>query len=130
MSNSISVQLNTTSRVDNVTSTLGSSVTAQLTSSNVIIQSVGVTNSGWTQLTLGSLTDVRNLFIWNDNTNLTGSYITIATGSSGGNPLTILAPGDGANIPWSGSFNGLYGRVVASSSLAGNGLIQYQATQS
>lgn len=136
MANSLSVQISVNSRVDNVTSTLSSTVTNQLTSSNVIIASANVNAAGWTQLSLGTLTDVQNIYVLNDNTvnatgtnNTTASYIAVATASNGGNQLAILPPGTGMNIPWSGSYNSLYGKVVSAAPFT-NGVLQYVVNQS
>jgi hypothetical protein len=129
MANSIQVQTSMNSTVDNMTLSIRSSVTSNTTSSNALGQSVNISASGWAQLSTGSLTDIRTMAFYNDNAVNTASVITIATGSAGQNPLATLQPGDGAIIPWSGSINGLYAKVV-SANPAVNGVIQYQAQQS
>jgi hypothetical protein len=129
MANSISVQTSMTSTVDGFTLSKASSLSANTTSSNAIGQTLSVTSSVWTQLSLGILTDVTNIYVWNDNTVNTASVVSVATGSTGGNVIAVLQPGAAASIPWSGSFNGLYAKVVTAAP-AINGTVQYIAQQS
>lgn len=69
---------------------------------NGIWQSLNVTSSGWTALPTSSLSDFRYGVFVND-LQLTGSNITIATGSAGQYPLAVLQPDDVYILPGSGS---------------------------
>ena len=134
MSNSISVQLTTTNTIDNIRNVISNNQSLATTSSNVLVASQAVTSSAWTQLSLGSLTDIINVTLWADNTNYTSSTIAIASGSAGQNVFTILIPDSAATIPWSGSLGGLYAKVVSGypvgTATPPNGVVQYSVQQS
>ena len=126
--NTLNFSSNYNARIDNLN--LGGSATSaiQISSSNGLADSTTVTSSAYTQLTLGSLTDVRGLWVLNDNATYSSSFITIASGSTGQNVLTVLGSGDAALIPWSGSLNGLYAKITSGANT--NGVIQYAICQS
>jgi|ERR1035437_4107238 hypothetical protein len=130
MANNFNSSVFVTSRVDGLTiQSSNTSVNVNTTSSNAIGGTAASTGSVWTQQSLTPLTDVLSIWLYNDNTVFTASIISVATGSSGGNVLTILQPGFSAVIPWSGSLSGLYHKVVSS---APNtvGTLQFIAQQS
>src|ERR1035437_6735260 len=80
-----------TSRVDGlIIQSSNTSVNVNTTSSNAIGGTAASTGSGWTQQSLTPLTDVLSIWLYNDNTVLSASIISVATGSTGGNVLTIL----------------------------------------
>lgn len=99
-----------------------------ISSSNAIQQTVtNLTGSVYTQLSTGSLQNVSAIAIFNDNTVVSSSVVLICTGSSGGNVLSNgIQPGLSAQIPWTGSLNGLYATVVGG---AGTATIQYTLFQ-
>lgn len=131
MANTLNYTTNISAQVDALGFSANKSVNLGITSSNAIQQSVTIPTSSFTQISLGSLTNVRALWFWNDNVTFTSSVITVSTGSSGGNQLAVLQPGDSAMIPWSGSLNGLYANVINGASGNGitTGIIQYLAVQ-
>jgi hypothetical protein len=84
-----------------------------ISSSNAIQQSSLLTGSGWTPLSLGQCQNVVGISIWNDNTIYSASVVLLATGSAGGNLISVIQPGQAAAIPWSGSLGGLYASAIA-----------------
>ena len=131
MANSLTFNTSVNAQVDALGFTANKGVSVGITSSNAIQQSVTLSTSSYTQISLGNLTNVRALWFWNDNTVYTGSVISVATGSTGANQIALMNPGDAAVIPWSGSFNSLYAEVVNGASGNGvtQGVIQYVAVQ-
>lgn len=112
MANSISINQSFTSNCDGVRTTLATNITTFTTSSNFIAGGQAVTASGWTAVSLGGLTDIVGLTVYNDNSDYSASVIALATGSAGQNLLAVLTPGNQSTIPWSGSLAGLYAKVV------------------
>ena len=134
MANTYVASQTVTTTIDGVRSSLSTNNTTYVTSSNFIVGGQAVTASAWTSLSLGSLTDVIGLSIYNDNTLNTASVITVATGSAGQNVLGILIPGAQSTIAWSGSISGLYAKVTGGypfgASTPNNGTVQWIAQQS
>ena len=124
--NSLQFGSNFSARIDNLTLGGSSNSTLQISGSDGIAGSETVNNSTWTQLTLG-LSNVRALWMWNDNTVNSSSVITVASGSAGaGNPFAMLSSGDSALIPWSGStMLGIYAKIVGGTDTTG--VVQYSA---
>jgi hypothetical protein len=116
MSYTISWNTNISSVIDAMPFGLSKNVSFQVTSSNAIQQTVStISGSGWTQLSTGSLNNVAVIALFNDNSVNSASALVVATGSTGGNILATLQPGQTAVIPWSGSIGGLYTQVIGTS---------------
>ena len=134
MSNTLNMQTTYTATADSVRSVLTNNQNTQCSSSNFTAGSKTLGNAAWTLITdFSTLTDVAGFAVLNDNaTNYTASIISIATGSSGGSTVAVLIPGALATIPWSGSHNGLYGRVTGGYGVAiqPSGSVQFLAQQS
>jgi hypothetical protein len=134
MSNQISTQQTVTSVVDGVRTVLSSNQNTYTTSSNFIAGGQVVTSASWASISLGGLSDVRILTVTNDNTVYTASSIYVATGSTGGNIIAKLGPGDQMTTPWLGSYTSLYARVMDSyptgATLPTTGSIQWLVQQS
>ena len=107
---------------------IGKNASIQVSSSNAIQSNVSLQTGSWTAISLGTLSNVAYISLYNDNTVNTASIIQVATGSTGGNVIATIQPGLPALIAWSGSLNGLYGTVTGASQ--GNvGVLQYYAQQ-
>ena len=114
MANSISLNQSVTTTIDGNRSTLSSNINQDTTSSNFVNAEQDIGSAAWTQLTLGTLSNVLALSIQNDDTVYTASVITIATGSAGGNIIAILPPGWPQFTSWGGlPLNGLYAKVTS-----------------
>jgi len=138
MANTLNSSVSMTSTVDGArVSSNAPSITATPTSSNCIYSTMAVTSSAWTQVSLGSLTDVLQCYLYNDNTVYSQSLIQISGSGAGGsaNPVgTILYPGYSTLLSWSGSLSGLWAKVVPNPQGAvyqlGQGSLQYILQQS
>ena len=130
MANTLNYSTNLNAQIDALGFSANKSVSLAITSSNAIQQSVTVNTSSYGAISLGSLSNVRAVWLWNDNSNYSASVISVATGSTGGNQIAILQPGDVAVFPWSGSYNSLYAEVInGATSGVTTGVIQYIAVQ-
>ncbi len=127
MASSLNFSTTFNSRVDALTLGGGSSTNLTTTSSNAVGETTTLNPSTYTQLSLGSLTDVCALYLYNDNTVYSASVILVSTGSLGQNHIAKLSPGQSAVIPWSGSLSGLYAKSVSATDLAA--VIQHIAQQ-
>jgi hypothetical protein len=127
--NSLTYSTNFSARNDNLSLGGTATTTTNLSSSNGLADSQTVTSSAWTQLTTAGPTDVRAIWLFNDNATYSSSFISIATGSAGQGVFTILKSGDSAIIPWSGSYPGLYAKIVPGGTDI-NGVVQYSLVQS
>jgi hypothetical protein len=139
MANTISANASVTSVVDSVRTTVSTNTSTPTSSSNFIAGNAVVTGSAWTNVTVGTLSDVLLLTVYNDPTVYSASVITLASGSAGIGPIAILTPGAQAIIPWSGSLTTISAKVVGSYAnstfspttvQAGLGNIQFLAQQS
>lgn len=115
MANQISLQSSINTTVNNINVSGRASVSQTTVSPNAIAQTLDVTSSVWTAISLGELDNVMALWVQNDNTTGTASVITIATGSAGQNVLSVLSSGHASLIAWSGSLNGLYAKITSGS---------------
>ena len=111
MSNSISINQSVTSVIDGVRTTLSSNTNQLTTSSNFIAGGQDILATGYSPLSIGSLTDVAIITVLNDNSVYSASVIQI-TGSAGANIGGILIPGYQLTIPYSGSISGISAKVV------------------
>src|ERR1041385_2065275 len=133
--NTLNIQTTMTSTVDNVRTVVSSNRNTPCSSSNFTAGSKTLGSAGWGLINdFSTLTDVAGFTILNDDdTQYSASVIKIATGSSGGNVIAVLIPGAAATIPWSGSHNGIYGKVTggyAGVATPASGSVQYLAQQS
>ena len=132
--NTLNIQTTLTSTVDNVRSVVSANQNTQCSSSNFTVGSKTIGSAGWVLISdFSTLTDVAGFCILNDNaTAYTASIISIATGSAGGSSVAVLIPGAMATIPWSGSHNGIYGKVTGGYGVATptSGSVQFLAQQS
>ena len=127
MANSTSLNSSISTTVDNISVTGHASVSQNTTSSNAVAGNTNVTSSAWTSISLGSLSNVLSMWIWNDNTTYTASVITVATGSAGQNVISILNPGHASLIGWSGSLAGVYAKITSGTGI--DGTLQIVAQQ-
>ena len=126
--NSLTYTTNFSARIDNLSLGGTATTTTNISSSNGLSYSQAVTSSAWTSLTIAGPTDIRAMWLFNDNAVNSSSYVSVATGSAGQGVFTILKSGDSAIIPWSGSYPGLYAKLVSGGDI--NGVVQYAVVQS
>jgi hypothetical protein len=118
--------VNTSAQIDAQPYGVTKTVIIPVSSSNAIQQTVTVTGSAFSALSTGQLTNVVGISIYNDNSTYSSSVVIIATGSTGGNIISTIQPGQVAAIPWSASLNGLY----ASATTGNTASLQYYLQQS
>ena len=126
--NSLNYATSFSARIDNLTLGGTATTSTNISSSNGLADSQAVTASVWTQLTTAGPADIRAIWLFNDNLTNSSSYVSVATGSAGQGVFTILKSGDSAIIPWSGSYPGLYAKIVSGTDI--NGTVQYALCQS
>lgn len=127
MASSFNANSSINSTVDSLRLSLSSNVNTTTTSSNALGETLTVYGNTWTSIGLTGLTNVAVLYVLNDNTVNTASIIQIS-GSTITNPVgTILQPGQGTSLFWSGSIGNVFASVVNGSTLTGS--LQYIAQQ-
>jgi hypothetical protein len=126
--NSLTYTTNFSARIDNLSLGGTATTSTNISSSNGLADSQAVTSSAWTALTIAGPTDIRAFWLFNDNATYSSSYVSVATGSAGQGVFTILKSGDSTIIPWSGSYPGLYAKIVSGTDI--NGTVQYSLVQS
>ncbi len=127
MAYNLNISAGASAVIDAGTFSISKNGTLSVSSSNAIQQNVTLQTGSWTSISLGNLTDVAYLSLFNDNALYTASVISLATGSNGSGKLATIQPGLSALIAWSGSLT-LYGSVNSGSGPVG--ILQYYAQQS
>ena len=130
--NRLTTNITVNSVIDSETKSIGGSFTQNLVSNSSCGETQDIGSSGWTALSSVALPNILGITIFNDNlsNNYTASVIQVATGSAGQNPISVLLPGAYGFIPWSGSLNGLYAKVIGGVAVATpvSGTLQWMAT--
>jgi hypothetical protein len=136
MANFLSTQVTVTNTVDNARNVLSTNANTNTSSSNYIAGTLVVGSAAWTQVSLGSLTDVLGLTIVNDNTTYSTSVVQISGSGPGANECigAKMTPGTQVVITWSGSISTIWAKVVGGyptgTATPASASIQYSAQQS
>lgn len=129
---SIQTQVSMTSNINGSLYTTNGSVSTPTTSSNYTILGATVTTASWTQLSSGSVFDVRAILFKNDNQGANSASIiqVFQSSSLGAGQVCTLRPGEASAMGWTGSFGtSFYAKVINIVAPVANGTLEYHLQQ-